>query len=457
MELEKQWRVGIPEYQEAVSLEEVENLVREGRLKAADMVKRPNGMWQEAGTVNELAACFAPPPAADIPAEEVPVTEDAPAIDIPAEDVPATEDTPPPRVARFVHLKAGGASPAAPPQGAEEKPEPKRRFYRPVEPMAMRPFTTADLFRASDPAFQPKRLLLAAAIVIPAAALLGLGAYFFWEIQDRTGRAVLFWAEILVAALVVGLVTTMLAFVTRRQLEGTGYTAREAFGHMGSNLDTALLYPVVTLLPLFAVLGGLWLVGIFRNLSSATASFLKLVYIFPMILGFMAVAAILFFQFAAIYIPSAAAAEAQKLGAALKTFWAAVGRQRGRAILQWLVMVVMTAVVGAVSLTLVLLAFHLPEAVFPLPDGPEESAAVHLGWSQFGWLFAVYKGLALGIGLVFPVSLFSTLGMISYLAIRVPAPPARKKRPDPNAKTDVFPQPSKGGDVSVKQDPKTPP
>jgi hypothetical protein len=53
--------------------------------------------------------------------------------------------------------------------------------------------------------------------------------------------------------------------------------------------------------------------------------------------------------------------------------------------------------------------------------GVSDDAPVMEAWSQFEVLQSVYHGVAYGLGMLLPVSLFATLGMLSYIALRHPA------------------------------------
>ncbi|HVR85431.1 MAG TPA: hypothetical protein VMU54_14035, partial [Planctomycetota bacterium] len=63
-------------------------------------------------------------------------------------------------------------------------------------------------------------------------------------------------------------------------------------------------------------------------------------------------------------------------------------------------------------------AIHLPELIFEVSD---DDLAVKAAWSQFEGIQSLYRGLAYGLGMILPVTLFSTLGMLSYVSLRHPA------------------------------------
>jgi hypothetical protein len=62
-------------------------------------------------------------------------------------------------------------------------------------------------------------------------------------------------------------------------------------------------------------------------------------------------------------------------------------------------------------------SIQLPSALF----GKSDDEAVMNAWNQFEGIQSLYSGLAYGLGMILPVTLFSTLGMLSYLSLRHPA------------------------------------
>jgi hypothetical protein len=73
-------------------------------------------------------------------------------------------------------------------------------------------------------------------------------------------------------------------------------------------------------------------------------------------------------------------------------------------------------VITAVFLGLAYFAIQLPGAIFGVAD----DVAVMNAWNQFEGIQSLYRGLAYGLGMILPVTLFSTLGMLSYVALRHP-------------------------------------
>src|SRR6185295_3978561 len=154
-----------------------------------------------------------------------------------------------------------------------------------------------------------------------------------------------------------------------------------------------------------------------RNGGAGGASFVKVVYFVPMAFAFLAVAGALIYQLASMYVPATAAIEGHSVVAAVKAAFDIVRRQWGRVVLHWLIVSVAVGVIAFVSVGLALVAFVLPSIVF----GRTEDFRIIQAWNNFSGLATVYQGLALGVGLTLPISLLSTLGTLSYLALRHPA------------------------------------
>jgi hypothetical protein len=209
----------------------------------------------------------------------------------------------------------------------------------------------------------------------------------------------------------------VLAYLTRRQLEGKEYAVSELVAYGIANLKTALLYPVLAMFPSLVALGILWLLGALRNVGPGIASALRVAYIIPMFFAFLAVIGSLLFQLASMYIPAAAATEGEPFTGAVHAAWSNVRRQWGRVVLHWLIVTVAFGVIAFVCVELSVLTARLPEQIFPNPSDPR----IWASWYQFERLFVLYEGLALGLGLTLPVSLFATLGTLSYLSLRHPA------------------------------------
>lgn len=287
------------------------------------------------------------------------------------------------------------------------KPDPR------IEPMAGKYYSPVDLLRCASFAFEPKKLLYSFPVVI-LMVIWSIGRY-----RSETGSGA--FEDILLALftaiLVFGLafILTGLAFVTRRQLEGRDYYLGEVIHYTTKSAVTALVYPVLSLFPSLLALVILFLLRLVRNRNSGMASALRIGYLLPMILAFVAVIGALVYQVASMYVPAAGAVEGESLGGSIRHAWDHVRRQWGRVVLHWLIVTVAFGVISSVCLGLSICAILLPEIVFGRPD---EMIAV--SWNQFAGLQAVYQGLALGLGMMLPVSLFSTLGTLSYLSLRHP-------------------------------------
>jgi hypothetical protein len=294
-------------------------------------------------------------------------------------------------------------------------------------------FSPVDLLRSTALAFEPRKLLVSLALSVPvmvaARLLFHLGAT-----TERGGvRALLDLAGWGVLVFGAALTFTALAYVTRRQLEGGFPWLPELVAYVRAHLILALLYPAFVLAPCVGALGILWLLGLLRNAGYTIAAVLKFAYFVPLFFALVAASGVLLFQLGSMYVPSAAAIEGQGPSAAWGTLWRHVRHQGRRVVLQWLVVTVAVGVVALVSLGLAMGALALPNAVFP--DPPLQRALdIARAWSGHQGVFAVYQGLMLGVGAALPVSLFATLGTLSYVALRLPA--AASVTPAPMDETD---------------------
>ncbi len=359
----------------------------------------------------------------------------------PAPEVEAEAETPVPGREEIPKAETKPPEPAAEPEKPEAKEEPpapessdaaqdkpkKKERTRPVPKAAPRPkpildpmegkyYSPVDLLRSASFAFDPKKLLITALVTVPLMFGWALLNYAAKDHQDPKERFffVLSLVEIILGA---ALILTALGFVTRRQLEGKDYRVGEIAGFTVVNLRTALLYPVLVLIPSLLALGVLWLLGFLRNSGTTGASVLKVFYILPMIFAFVFVLGAFVYQLALMYVPAAAAIEGTGLTGSVAAAWTNVRRQWGRVVLHWLIVTVAFGVITAICLGLAWLAIMLPDYIFADPKDPK----VIESWNQFAGLFALYKGLAFGLGLTLPLSLFSTLGGLSYMSLRHPA------------------------------------
>jgi hypothetical protein len=289
------------------------------------------------------------------------------------------------------------------------KPEPT------IEPMAPKYYSPVDLLRGASFAFEPKKLVY----TLPAAFLVALWQVGMYASSLREEPAELALSALFTALLVLGLsfVLTGLAFVSRRQLEGSDYYFGEMINYAVKSMKTVLLYPALSLVPSLVCVGFLFLMKLARNRSPGMASTLKVAYIVPMIFAIVAVLGALVYQIASMYVPAAGAVEGEGTRGSLRHAWDHVRRQWGRVVLHWLIVTVAVGVITIVFYGLAVFAILLPEMIF----GKAEDGAVAEAWAQFAGIQSLYHGLAYGLGMILPVSLFSTLGMLSYVTLRSPA------------------------------------
>ncbi|HLY11831.1 MAG TPA: hypothetical protein VKW04_21195, partial [Planctomycetota bacterium] len=282
------------------------------------------------------------------------------------------------------------------------KPEPR------IEPMAGKYYSPVDMLRGASFAFEPKKLWYSA----PVAFLVALWSVGLYAGSLRGGTGELALTALFTALLLFGLsfMLTGLALVSRRQLEGRDYYFGEMIHYAVKSIKTAIVYPAISLVPSLICVGFLFLMKVARNKSPGMASALKIGYILPMMFAIVAVLGALVYQVASMYVPAAGAAEGEGTWESLRHAWTYVRRQWGRVVLHWLIVTVAVGVISAVFVGLAVFAILLPEWIFGNPD----DAAILNAWSQFEGIQSLYRGVACGLGMILPISLFSTLGMLSY-------------------------------------------
>ena len=528
----KEWMLGIPGHNELCNLDQVLLLVRGGSLRPTDLVKKLGEPWRAANEVTELAPHFAsaPPPPTYAPVEPMPLTANeaqrgepirsttdrvpkmggkipdssksiqkvdsrGEPVSKPAPEAPRGEairtttarvdklssppkaetkvppPAPAPKEEKKPDLKSetksdGGATDKIGPRSTRKPvlPKPPPKVEPTVEPMVQRYYSPVDMLRCASFAFEPKKLLYSSPVVI-LMIIWSIGMY-------RTGsgssggvfEGVLF--ILFMAILIFGFaaILTGLAFVSRRQLEGRDYYIGEVIHYTTKNAMTALVYPIGALFPSLFSLIILYLLGLARNKTPGMASALKMGYLLPMIFAFITVLGALVYQVASMYVPAAAAIEGEGLGGSARHAWNHIKRQWGRVVLHWLIVTVAFGVISAVCVGLSILAVKLPPWLWRTDDSTINSA-----WDQFAGVFAVYEGLAYGLGMLLPVSLLSTLGTLSYLSLRTPAgaqlspspmddtsgiaigsmsgsrPPGESTNPSDTRPADTRPAPSESG------------
>jgi hypothetical protein len=293
-------------------------------------------------------------------------------------------------------------------------PKPPAKAAPLIEPMEGKYYSPVDMLRSASFAFEPKKLLFC----LPVVPLMMLWSLGLSQSQRGDGikEGVLFF--VCMALLVFGLafILTGLSFVSRRQCEGRDYYFGEVVHYAGQRVGTALIYPIAALVPSLLALGILFLLGLARNRTPGLARTIKIGYIVPMIFAFITVLGALVYQIASMYVPAAGAVEGEGLGGSIHHAWNYVRRQWGRVVLHWLIITVAFGVIAGVFLGLSYAAIQLPIKLWETDDRSIKEA-----FEQFSAITAIYDGLAYGLGMMLPISLFSTLGMLSYLSLRTPA------------------------------------
>lgn len=457
----KEWMLGLPGHNEVVTLDDVLLLVKGGALRPTDLVKKLGEPWRAANEVPELAGHFAPaggpPKRSSEPVRETarktvvppprasarPSDSRPPAVEKPSDSKPPRHEDetdvikkePPPSDSR------PATAPATPAPRKIELPKPPPRVKVPtLEPMVEKYFSPVDLLRCASYAFDPRKLLLALVLAAPLAVV-GTLLYVSSGTRETALEKVAGLGALTVAVFGFAVLCVALAYVTRRQIESRDWSFGEVARWTLGKSSTAFVFPVVVLMPSLVSAGLLWVLGLLRNQSTGMASALRIVYVVPMLFALVAVLGGLAYQLACMFVPAAAAIEGLALVGSVSAAWSHVRRQWGRIVLHWLIVTVATGVIAWVCLNLAGWTLLLPELMFGVPDDPEIAEA----WSaRFVPIQRVYEGVACSLGMILPLSLFATLGTLSYCSLRVAvaqqisAPPEETRsgtRPGPDATT----------------------
>ncbi len=468
----KEWMLGLPGHNEVVTLDDVLLLVKGGALRPTDLVKKLGEPWRAAGEVVELAPHFGgeapprpkpapptrheparetrrvappqPPPERKTTARGVAKTPSAsdPASTKPSDSRPAKPAEEATDVVKAVEKKPSDTKGPSTRKVPVELPKPPPRPKPSLEPMVEKYYSPVDLLRCASYAFDPRKLLLTLGLMAPLALL---QSFLFTAHGDGES-----WLQkvALAGAVAVGMfgfsfVCTALAYVTRRQIEARDWTVGEVAAWLGAHAGTAFVYPVVVLMPSIVAAGLLWLLGLVRNTGTGMASALRIAYFVPMLLALVAVLGVLIYQLACMFVPAAAVMEGLGLSGSVSAAWTHVRRQWGRIVLHWLIVTVATGVIAIVCTALASLTFGLPDWMF----GVSNDGEVMDVWRSFPKFEKLYFAMAVSLGMVLPVSLFTTLGTLSYASLRVatagqisPTPPDETS--GPVAAPDASPAPS---------------
>lgn len=362
---EKNWLLGLHGHEEPVALEEVVRLIRGGQLRETDMVKRAGEPWRSVADVPELATHLHP---------RAPVRS----------------------------RKTGRFREPAKRQAPRPVPKPG-----PLEALGSRYFSPTDLLRAMTYALAPRKLLAAAAVLVPASVaytvLRDLGTaratsvFGARAIEGAAGSILLFAA---------GIATMLLAFMTRRQVEGIRLSSREAAGYVGRNCGAAFLVPLHGVILAGVVLSLIGVLGWARTSGAGMAETMRWLYGVPFALGLIAVLVGVFLEIALMTGIPAMTVEGCGLREAMRLTVYYVRTQPGRLLLHWLLVTLVAVLAYRFSAWLVGLGYSLPQWI------------AGADWTGGGLAGALHAGLRDGLALVAPASLFATMGTLSYLILR---------------------------------------
>lgn len=272
-----------------------------------------------------------------------------------------------------------GETPKAMPPGetdnATQHPPPastEGRSLPEVEPMLAKYFSPTDLLRAMSYAMAPKKLLVAAIFVVPALVAASLVARW--------------WATALLAVYASIAATILLTFMTRRQIEGGKAGVGEALRHLGRNAVAALVIPLIGIIP------GAGCLLLLRGISELS----PILFGLPLFLGISVVLWGILLQIAAMTMTSGLAVEGAPFPEAAKNAGYYLRTQTGRVLLHWFAISLVAYFAWRLCSEILAIAYALPAGT------PHE----------------IYVGLRHGLALVLPISLFSTLSVLSLLILR---------------------------------------
>jgi len=357
---------------------------------------------KESSASNPAVTAEPPKPEDAKPAEEKPPEE------IPAEEKPKTG------------LRLG--RPTA--RRARPKPEPAPQAPL-LTPMTAKYYSPAELVRDAAFAFTPTKLIVALGVPLAFFAVAAFVDSGLCRPSLKLGpysRDVVHFIRDCVEGVGVLAALLALALITRRQLENAEAPTGELIGHLarcapgtvaiGAGLGVA--YGVMKVV--------LWILGWIRNMSWVTAMLLKFGKIIPLLVAGAAVAVAVAGAFALLYVAAAVAVEGCTPAGAIKHLRGLWRDQSRRMTLHGLIIAL--AVFGVVTAmsALVVWTYALPETG-PAPDMKDPAKAQEIAAHWRGhWVMTSFYDRALMQALIafVPLSLFATLGVLSYAALRHP-------------------------------------
>lgn len=479
----REWMVGLQGHMDLLTLSEVVRLIKGGQLRRTEMVKRGSDPWRTVSDFPTLVKHFARDsssstflPAAESSEPQRPTVRPAAPKAAPqpedrrsgstsrikkaTQPIPkGTESEPARPIARAAQsrfrksriLKASPEETAASPESRGVRDEERPRFTSPrtavpsLAPMVSKYFSVTDLARHAALAFDRCKLLLAAAIVVPAFAAAFLILSFTESLTSEIAVKAVWIVDSLFVACAISFAASALALLTRRALEGDPARTPGPLTYAKSRMIPSIAFPLISLAPALAGIVALGALGFLRNSSPAMASMFKAAYALFFGIGLVTVAGGILYLLAVGYLPSAMAVDALPLGDAFHQVFRFVRRQPSRFALHGMGILVSVAASAAVLLYLTMLAFGLPEILFGPPADPDVAA----NWTKFGTLQSALFGAACGLALVLPVSILSTFGTLSYLTLKQEdveydaAPPGETSGGSPDAPSETPPPETK--------------
>lgn len=267
-----------------------------------------------------------------------------------------------------------------------------------------------DFLSGASHAFEPRKLIWTAATFTPLSMLIAWMIHWREGMEGNTERVVLLVAVAAVILSGLTIVLTLLAYITRMQVESRAYTVSGVLRFAASRLPLALALPVM-LAPALAAAGILRLLGGWRNGSESAAELLNLFQVIPYIFAMATVVGVVFYAIVSAYVPSVSAVEGKGFAGSLRDAWETSQHQFGRLVLHGVVQAITIGGVLFFCIVLIFMALDLPDRLPPPLPGSSSATGAS----------AIQVGVVFGLGLVLPVSMISTFTMLSYLALRHPA------------------------------------
>ena len=150
-----------------------------------------------------------------------------------------------------------------------------------LDPMIPKYLSPVDLLSGAAHAFDPRKLLFTTAMIAPLAMLTSLAIHWWKGFENNSEQVVLLVAMAAIILSGLTLILTILAYITRMQIEGQPCSLFDPLRYGASRLPLVLTLPSVMLAPALMAAGILRLLGGWQNNSESAAEWLNLLQVIP--------------------------------------------------------------------------------------------------------------------------------------------------------------------------------